>query len=166
MEIDAALGVAPRPARLARVQHVGEQVAEGRRVVSVNADREVEALEPERRRAVRLCRRAGRIVAPAAIGIDQRLVRLGNLAELRRRHPIARVDVGMEPACETLVSSLDVGKRRASLQAEDDVEIHGPGLLRLALVDDFRVDDFARFLFAARRRRRAARRAVSSARRS
>src|SRR5204862_6984058 len=56
--------------------------------------------------------------------IDPRLVGLGDLAEMVRRHPIARVAIRVKFPRQTLVRPLDGRGRRAPLQTEDDVEIH------------------------------------------
>src|SRR5689334_8959428 len=131
VQIDAALGLAARAARLALAEHVGEQIAEGRRVGAVHAYGEVEALEPVGPRPHVLVARPRRVVLAPAIGIAQRLVRLGNLAELLLRQPIARVDVRVVLAREALVRALDVVQRRPALQTEDDVQVHAdPPALR------------------------------------
>ena len=62
--------------------------------------------------------------APPPIGIAQRLVGLRDLAELRRRRAVARIDVRMILPREPLVGALDVAERRAALEPEEDVEIH------------------------------------------
>jgi hypothetical protein len=126
MQIDAALRRAVAAPRLALVEDLGEQIAEGRRVVALHADREVEPLEAERRRALRVRRRPGGVVPAAAVGVAQRFVRLRDLTELRGGHPIAGVDVRVKLSGEALVGPLDVGKRRAPFHSQDDVEIHRP----------------------------------------
>jgi hypothetical protein len=124
VEIDAALRRPLRALRLALVQHVGEQIAESRRVVAVDADREVEPVEAERRVAARVGPRAGRVVAATAFEVAQRLVRLRDLTELRRRHPVTRVDVRMELPRQPLVGALDVGHRGLAIDAEDHIKVH------------------------------------------
>ena len=71
----------------------------------------------------------GVVLAPA-IRVDQRLVSFGNLAKLRRRHPVTRIDVRMEPARQALVGALDVADVGRPFDAQDDVKIHyrGSGL--------------------------------------
>src|SRR5262249_47840270 len=126
MQIDAAHRLGAAVPRAALREDFGEQIAEGRRVVALapDADREVEALEAERRR-VRLARaHAGRVVAVTPIRIAERLVGFGNLSELLLRQPIARVDVGMMLARQPLVRALDVVQRRAALEAEHYVKVH------------------------------------------
>ncbi len=107
----------------------------------------------------------GRVVAAAPIRIAERLVRFGDLAELRRRHAIARIDVRVEPARQPLVRALDVVKRRRRARARGDVEIHHQIQMRicrlrsthcLSFVHDFGVDDIAALLVRRRRRCRAA----------
>jgi hypothetical protein len=142
MKIDAALGLALRVPHLPLVQHVSEQISESRRLRAVHADREIKSFEAEGGSFTGLRRSTGRIVAPASIRIAQRLVSFGNLAELRRRHAVAGVDVRMKPPRETLVSSLDVGKRCASLQPEDDVEVHENPNFRLQISDCRLISDF------------------------
>src|SRR5438105_2078696 len=81
--------------RVALLEDVGEQIAEGRRVGAVHAHRKVEPLEPVRAPCLALGGQPGRVVAPAAIRIAQRLVRFRDPAELRRCHPVAGIDVRM-----------------------------------------------------------------------
>src|SRR6185436_16853053 len=63
MQISAALGRRVLMARGAMTKDVGEEVAKCRSVGAVDADREIEPLEPERRRADRRRDRARRVVA-------------------------------------------------------------------------------------------------------
>ncbi len=84
MQIGAALRLAVR-LRLALLQDVGEQIAERRRRRAADADREVEPLEAEASARRAADRGPPRVVAPPPIRIAQRLVRLGDLPELRGR---------------------------------------------------------------------------------
>ena len=107
-------------------------------------------------------RMPGRVVAPPAIGIAQRLVRFGDLAELRRRHAVARVDVRMKPPRQPLVGALDLAD--ASRPARVRGQCRSPSNLRIAewriaFVDNLRIDDIALSWFhppALRRRARLA----------
>ena len=102
------------------MQHVGEQIAEGRRDVAVHADGEIEAVEAERRAGLVWPARPAGVVLLPALRVAERLVGFGDLAELRRRRPVAGVDVRMVFAREPLVRPLDVGQRRPALDTEDD----------------------------------------------
>ena len=66
------------------------------------------------------CARIG--TEPAPIGIDQRLVRLEDLAEPRLGVAIPRVDVRMKSPRKPPVRTFDLGVTRAMLQPEDHVE--------------------------------------------
>src|SRR5262249_12514179 len=110
--------------RVALRKDVREQIAEGRGIVALHADREVEALEAERRRLLRPGAGASGVVASPAVRIAERLVSLGNLAEFLLRQPIARVDVRVMFARQPLVRALDVVQRRAAFQPEHYVEVH------------------------------------------
>src|SRR5262249_57653636 len=82
MQIDAAHRLGAAVPRAALREDFGEQIAEGRRVVALDADREVEALEAERRR-VRLARApAGRVVAVTPVRIAVRLFGFAHLSAL------------------------------------------------------------------------------------
>src|SRR4051812_8960193 len=124
MQVDPTFRSASGTPRVALLKHSSEQIAERRRIVAADADREVEPFEAERRTAPRLLGRAGQVIAAAAVGIDQRFVGLGDLPKLRLGLAIARVDVGMIPTRQPLVRTLDVGDRRAALNAENYVEVH------------------------------------------
>ena len=119
-------GAALGPPRVALVQDVGEQIAEGRRGLAPLALTEKSKPSNPNVDSSPTVRRAEPtdVVAAAPIGIAERLVRLGDLTELGRRHPVARVDVRVIPAREPLVRALDVAKRRVAIEAEDDVEVH------------------------------------------
>jgi hypothetical protein len=124
VQIRPPLGRTLGTARVALPQHVAEEITECRRVGAAHLGAEVESLESERLFAVRSGDRAGGVVAPPAIRIDQRLVGFCDLAELRRRQPIPGIDVRMVLAREPLVRTLDIRRRRAPLQTENDVEVH------------------------------------------
>src|SRR5207253_2884682 len=108
----------------ALVEDVGEEITEGRRCGSVDADRKVKSLEAVRRSHLHARRGSRGVVAAAAFRIAQRLVRFRDLPELLRRQPVTRVDVRMVPPRQPLVGPLDVVQRRATLDAEQNVEIH------------------------------------------
>src|SRR6185436_3612396 len=123
MEVGATLGHPVVPGALSLPQDVGEQVAECRRRGATDADREVEAFEPERLIDLRPIQPAG-VVPATSIGIAQRLVRLGNLPELRRGGTIPGIDVRVIPPREPLVRTLNVVQRGAALNSQQDVEVH------------------------------------------
>ena len=121
MQIRAALLRGRAPAALG--EHLGEQVAERRRVVRA-AGREVEALEPRRLTARRDLDPMPGVVPRPAARIDQGLVRLQDLPESRLGRLVARIDIRVIPPRETAVRTLDLGVRRSVRHAEDDVQIH------------------------------------------
>ncbi len=124
MQIRTALRFAVRPTRLALLQHIGKQIAEGGRRRPAHPDREIEPLEAERRLFDRRAALRAGVVPAAPLRIDQRLVRVRDLAELRRRHPIPRIDVRVMAARQPLVRPLDVARRGVAVEAEDNIEIH------------------------------------------
>ena len=113
------------PRLLALAQDVGEQIAEGGRRRAADAHREVEPLEPDAGRLGRDGRDAHRVVPPPPVGIAERLVRFGDLAELRRGRAVTRIDVRVIPPGQPLVRALDVALRRGPLHAEEHVIVHG-----------------------------------------
>ena len=116
----------------------------------MHADREVEPFETERLTGRAFHRMAGGVVALPASRVAERFVGLGDLAELRRGHPVTGVDVRMEAPRQPLVRALDVGQRRAAFHAEDDVEVHAwRNSELLSLVHDFGIDDIALLLAGA-----------------
>ena len=121
MQVDDPLRCPISAARLAMMEDVREEIAKSGRIGAVDADREIEALEPEGRGALVLRGRSGRVVTPAAFGIAQRLVRFRDLTELGGRHPVTGIDVRMVFPRKALVRALDVGKRGRPLQSEEDV---------------------------------------------
>ena len=124
VKIRAAEGRAVARVTLAPlIDDVGEEIAERRRRRTADGNGEVEALEAVGCR-LGLCGLADRVVAAPAIGIAQRLVRFGDLAELRGGHPVTGIDVRMKPPRKTLVGALDVGNCRAFFEAQNNVEIH------------------------------------------
>src|SRR5262249_31568532 len=123
MQIRAAHRNAFVTSRLALADHVGEQIAERRRRFAAHTDREVESFESEGGRVAGTHEAHG-VVVPAAIGVDQRLVRLGDLTNLRRRHPITRIDVRMKLPRQALVGPLDIADAGAPFQAKHDIEVH------------------------------------------
>ncbi len=147
VQVGAALGGGRIDVRVPLVQDIGEQIAERRRGRAADADREIEPLKPEGLHIGDGCGDTDGVVAAPAIRIAERLVRFRNLTEVRRRHPVARVDIGVIPSREAPVRALDVGERRLPLQPEDDVEVHGMSdrnsFLRLSFVHDLRVDHVA-----------------------
>ncbi len=124
MEVGAPDGVCVLAPRVPLIQHVGEEIAEGRGRRPAYAGRKVEPLESVGRRLDRRGGGAGRVVAAPAIGIDQRLVGFRDLTELRLRQPIARVDVRVVPPGKALVGALDLAEAGRPFQAEENVEIH------------------------------------------
>src|SRR5207249_10133942 len=124
IQVGPALNRVLAPPRLALEQDIGEQVAERGRVGPADADAEVESFEAKARLLGTAGHGAGGIVPAPPIRIDQRLVGLGYLAEMRGRHLIAGIDIRVIFPRQTLVRPLDVRGRRAPLQTEDDVEIH------------------------------------------
>src|SRR5439155_19819364 len=110
--------------RLALVKDVGKEIAEGRRRRAADGDREIEPFEAERRLFRRVRGLAAQIVSVTAIRIDQRLVGLGDGTEMRRGRPGARIDIRVIPPRPPLVGALDVAHARASVDPEDNVEIH------------------------------------------
>ena len=124
VQVSAALGIPVLAARPTLVQHVGEQVAEGGRLVAADAGREIKSFEPERRAAGSLRGRPRHVVPPAVFGVAERFVRFRDLPKLGRRHAVPGIDVGVILAREPLVGALDVARPRIPLQAQDDVEIH------------------------------------------
>jgi hypothetical protein len=125
LHLDVQIGSAlrRRQARPALGEHFGEQIAEGRRVVN-STRREIESLESAPVLRFVRARRVPGVVARPARRIDQRLVRLEDLTEPRRRRLVTRVDVRVKPARKTTVSPLDLGLRRSLLNAEHYVQIH------------------------------------------
>jgi hypothetical protein len=124
VEIDPSLRLAAAVPCRPLMKDIGEQVAEGRRVAAVDADCEVEPVEPERRGLPGRRPYAVGVVLLAQLDVAQRFLRFGNLAELSRGHAVARVDVRMEFPREPLVGALEIGLRRAAFDSEDDVEVH------------------------------------------
>ena len=124
MQVDATLRRTFRAPRVALLEHVREQIAERRCVGAVHADGEVEPFEAERGTTWPLVHCAGGVVTTAPIRIDERLVSLRDLPELRFSLVVARIDIRMVPPRQPLVRALDVGDRCAALNAEDDVEVH------------------------------------------
>src|SRR5262245_4008404 len=96
VQIGAALGFASLGAHLRR-EELGEEVAEGRRRRTANADRKIETFEAVDL-GLPLNTGAGDIVLMTAVGIAQRLVRFGDASELGRREPVAGVDIRVIPA--------------------------------------------------------------------
>jgi hypothetical protein len=124
LHLDMQIGTALRR-RLPRPtlgEHLGEQIAEGCRVVD-SARREVEALEPTPGLGS-VCQRIPSVIPRSASRIDQGLVRLQDLAEACRRRLIARIDIRVKPARKTTVSPLDLGLARALLHAQHYVQVH------------------------------------------
>ncbi len=113
-----------RPGGRALLKDFGEQVAEGRRVGTFDADGKIEALEPERPCILGGRRRTVHVVPTATVGIAQCLVGLGDLPELCGGHPVPRVDVRVVTPRQTLVRALDVVQRRAAFEAQEKIEIH------------------------------------------
>ena len=95
MQIGAALGAARRVRLRAAATRPRTDRRRSAPTSPLTLHREIEALEPERRRRRRRPTGRRRVVAAPPIRIAQRLVRLGDLAELLRRQPVARVDVGV-----------------------------------------------------------------------
>ncbi len=79
-----------------------------RRRVVRSSRREVEALEPAACCAPSARRMTG-VIPRSASRIDQRLVRLQDLAESRLRRLVTRIDIRVKPARKTTVSPLDLG---------------------------------------------------------
>ena len=104
-------------------EHLGEQIAEGRRMVRT-ARREVESFEPRRLTLRRRRRAMPGVVARAARRIDQRLVCLENLPESLLGRLITRIDVRVISTRKTTVRPLDLGLRRPLRHAQNDVQIH------------------------------------------
>src|SRR5439155_7117358 len=125
MKIGAALR-AFLPPLFALMKDIGKEIAERRCVGAADARREVEAFEPVRAIDSQVSGRPGGVVAAPPIRVAQRFVRFDDLPELRRRSPIARVDVGMVFTRKPLVRPLHVDERRVPIEPEYNVEVHYP----------------------------------------
>src|SRR5262249_35660662 len=115
-------------------KNVGEQIAKRRCRRTARTHGEIEPFEAKRGAFWSGDRVTDRVVPAPAVGIAQCFVRFQDLAELRSRGAIARIDVGMILARQSTVGALDVARRRAALDPENDVEIHftADGLPRTA----------------------------------
>ena len=157
VQIGAALGRRLCRASLALAQDVGEQIAEGGRRRA--ADARPRSRTPRSRRVGRSAvdaADADRVVPPPPVRIAQRLVRLGDLPELRRRRAVTRIDVRVIPPRQPPVRALDVAQRRAPARGRGGRR--SPCNRRFSLLRSFvhhlRVDDVALRLAAARGRPR------------
>ncbi len=114
-----------QPAAGYRMQDVGEELRECRRLRSPFGGGEIELREHERRRFhPRTAVLPRRVVLPPSIGINQRLVRLDNPLKHLLGGPITRVDTRMVAASQAAVRPLDVRRARLRRHAEDDVIVH------------------------------------------
>ena len=64
------------------------------------------------------------VVAPAPIGIDERLVGRENLPEAIGGLAVTGIDVGVQPPGQASVRTLDLAHLSATFDAKHDVEIH------------------------------------------
>ena len=114
-----------QPAAGHRVQHVGEELGERRRLRAPLGGGEIELREHERRRFhARTAVLPRRVVLPPPIRIDERLVRLDNPPKTLLGGPVTRIDTRMVAASQPAVRPLDVRRARLLRHAEDDVEVH------------------------------------------
>src|ERR1700686_974682 len=108
MEIGAPLGSALLTTRLLLMEHVREQITEGRRRRAADADGEIEPFEADGGRLVANGALAGGVVTTATLGVAQCFVRFGNLTKVSDGRPIARIDVRVILPRQPLVGALDV----------------------------------------------------------
>jgi len=112
-------------ARADRVQDLGEELGERRRLRAVRSDREIEPGELERRSR----RTVHRHLSPGVVLLPPRrvrecLVRFRDAVKQGFSRTVSRVDPGMVPPREAAVRPLDLGDRRAGSEPEEGVEVH------------------------------------------
>ena len=104
VQVGPALRILPAHARM---DHLAEQVAKGRRPRTVGALCEVEPFERHRGVDVHVGRPTGVVHVPP-FGLAQRLERLDDVVVDACRLGVAGIHVGMESAGEPLVRALDL----------------------------------------------------------
>ena len=124
VQIHARFRAIARAPRARDLEHVGEEIAEGRGLRAFRARRKVEPLKLHRRRLRRRRPRPVEVVLPPLRGVAECVVRFDHLAKKRLAWSVAGIDVGVKSACEPTIRPFDLRERRASLEAEDNVEIH------------------------------------------
>jgi hypothetical protein len=124
VHIGAALRTFPPSIAGAPGKHVLEEIAERGRPLAVRRTRKIEAGEAVGGRFGDQAIGVARVVATTAVGIHQRLIRVEDLAEPRRRLAVARIDIGVISTRKATVRPLDLAGRCAALHSEDDVEVH------------------------------------------
>src|SRR6185312_12275461 len=122
VNVGARLGTAA-VGRANRVQDLGEEFREGRRLRPVRTGGKIEPRELEGGPAL-LGPRAPLVIGATPIGIDQRFVRLRDLAEERFGGAIARVDVRVIAPRQPPERPLDICGRGAGRETEQSVKIH------------------------------------------
>ena len=104
-------------------EHLGEQVAEGDRVIRA-ARRKVETFEPAAPLVVHIRGEGAGVIARSSVPIDQGLVGAEDLPETHLGRAVAGIDVGVEPTRQVPVGPLDLGLGRAAAHAQNDVKVH------------------------------------------